>query len=163
MMSLSKDGYDLIKHFEQLSLNAYLCPAGIPTIGWGHTGKDVKMGNRVSVKEAEALLAMDVADFEEDVNNLVKVPLKQCQFDALVSFAFNCGSDIDTDNIAEGLGDSTLLKKLNAKDYVGASQEFHKWVRAGGRVLAGLIRRRKAESALFSGNPNWRIHLWGDA
>jgi lysozyme len=160
MLSISQDGIDLIKHFEQLSLNAYLCPAGVPTIGWGHTGKDVKLGSRVTVKEAEELLRLDIADFEEDVNNLVKVPLTQNQFDALVSFAFNCGSDIDADNIAEGLGDSTLLKKLNGKDYVGAASEFIKWVRAGGRVLAGLVRRRKAEHSLFSGDPKWRVHLW---
>jgi lysozyme len=87
--------------------------------------------------------------FEQAVNSLVKVKLTQNQFDALISFVYNVGADIDADNIAEGLGDSTLLKKLNAGDYKGAADQFLKWDKANGKVMKGLTIRRQAERALF--------------
>jgi lysozyme len=104
----------------------------------------------ISEERAKELLRHTLTEFERDVNSVVKVPLTQGQFDALVDFAYNVGTDIDADNITEGLGDSTLLKKLNAGDYDGAAKEFGKWVYSKGVRMAGLVKRRKAEVALFS-------------
>src|SRR5690606_20728399 len=112
-MYISKQGLELIKQFEGLRLKAYKCPSGIWTIGYGHT-KGVYPGMTITEELADKFLVDDIWYFERDVESLVKVPLTQGQFDALVSFAFNVGSDIDDDDIAEGLGDSTLLKKLNS-------------------------------------------------
>jgi lysozyme len=148
-MKISNAGINLIKHFEACKLNAYLCPAGVWTIGWGHTGRDVRKGMVITQAQADKLLAEDLAQFERDVNSLVKVKVTQGQFDALVSFAFNVGSDIDDDDIAEGLGDSTLLRKLNKGDYDGACAEFAKWNKSKGKVLNGLVRRRSIEAELF--------------
>lgn len=136
----SQEGVDLIKAFEGRRLRAYRCSAGVWTIGYGHTG-DVKPGDRISPDKAEKLLREDLRKFEDGVSIRVQVPLTQNQFDALVSFSFNVGIG--------ALGRSTLLKKLNKKDYRGAANEFRKWNKGGGRVLAGLVRRRKAERALF--------------
>jgi lysozyme len=143
-MKISHQGLDLIRHFEGLFLHAYLCPARVWTIGYGHTGlthKDgtVKQGREVTEEEALKLLAHDMGKFEKRVNDLVTVPLTQHEFDALVSFDFNTGA----------LHKSTLLKKVNQGDKPGAEREFAKWNRGGGRVLAGLVRRRKAERFLF--------------
>lgn len=143
-MKVSPQGLDLIRHFEGLFLHAYLCPARVWTIGYGHTGlthKDgtVKQGREVTEQEALKLLAHDMGKFEKRVNDLVTVSLTQNEFDALVSFDFNTGA----------LHKSTLLKKINQGDKRGAELEFAKWNRGGGRVLAGLVRRRKAERFLF--------------
>lgn len=151
-MRISEKGIALIKHFESCRLVAYPDPGtgNAPwTIGWGHTGPDVTPGLIWTQALADHTLLLDLKQFERDVLSLVDVPLTQTQFDALVSFTFNVGSDIDKDTIAEGLGDSTLLKKLNAADYAGASREFLKWNKAGKKVLPGLTRRRNAEMALF--------------
>lgn len=151
-MKTSENGKAIIKAFESLELVAYPDPGtgGAPwTIGWGHTGPEVKPGLTWTQAQAEQALSNDLAQFERDVTQLVKVEINQNQFDALVSFAFNVGSDIDADDIAEGLGDSTLLKKLNAGDYDGAADEFPKWNKAAGKVLKGLTRRRNAERDLF--------------
>lgn len=154
----SPRAYALLKEFEQgpkggPALLPYKCPTGHWTIGWGHAGDDVRPGKPITVEEAEALLRADVAQFERDVNALLKVEASQGQFDALVCFAFNVGSDIDDDTLAEGLGDSTLLRKLNAGDVAAAAGEFEKWVNgmvAGRRIrLPGLVRRRAAERRLF--------------
>ncbi len=147
-MYISKNGLDLIKKFEGCKLKAYLCPAGVWTIGYGHT-KGVYPGMQITQELADKFLLDDVWNFEREVENLVHVPLTQGQFDALVSFSFNVGLDIDDDNIAEGLGDSTLLRKLNRGDYAGAADEFPKWNKSRGRVLGGLVARRGAERALF--------------
>lgn len=161
-LSLSQNGLDLIKHFEGLRLKAYRCSAGILTIGYGHTGADVKVGAVISKEKAEELLRADVAQFERDVMSLLKVPVTQSQFDALVSFAFNVGSDIDKDTIAEGLGDSTLMKMVNIREWEKASQEFLKWDKARDPktkklvALAGLTKRRRAEHLLFLGG-DWRL------
>lgn len=143
---ISSEGLALVKHFESLFLKAYKCPAGVWTIGWGHTGLQhndgtVYAGRTITEAKAEELLAYDMHQFEERVSALVKVPLTQNQFDALVSFDFNTGA----------LHKSTLLKRLNARDYSGAADQFLKWTRAGGRVLRGLTRRRQSERNLFIG------------
>ncbi len=147
-MRISTRGLDLIKKFEGLRLRAYKDSVGIPTIGYGHTFK-VKLGDVITKEQADKYLLEDVWYVEEGVNDLVKVPINQSQFDSLCSFAFNVGLDIDADSKAEGLGDSTLLRKLNRKDYLGAAAEFSKWNKAGGKVLAGLTARRNAECTLF--------------
>jgi lysozyme len=151
----SPEGVAVLHYFEECRLEAYPDPAtgGHPwTIGWGHTGPDVKPGMRITQERADQIFAeWDLPGFERDVSSLVRVPITQLQFDALVSFSFNLGSDIDDDTIAEGLGDSALLRKLNGKDYAGAADEFPKWNRAAGRVMLGLRRRRAAERLLFLG------------
>lgn len=141
-MHTSQKGLDLIKSFEGLRLSAYRCPADIPTIGYGTTA-GVKMGDTITKERAEELLREDVKRFEGYVNRLVKVPLTQGQFDALVSFVYNLG--------AGNLSSSTLLRLLNAGDYAGAAAQFERWNKAGGKTLAGLVRRRAAERALFEG------------
>lgn len=130
----------LIKEFEGLYLEAYLCPAKKWTIGYGHT-KTVKPGMKITEAGADALLRHDLAWCEDAVNDNVKVPLTQNQYDALVSFIFNVG--------AGAFKRSTLLRKLNAGDYAGAANEFPRWNKGGGRVLRGLVRRREAERKLF--------------
>ena len=145
-MNISPQGLELVQHFEGLFLKAYLCPAKVWTIGYGHTGLKhndgtVKAGRRITKEQAEALLLADLnTKYAPDVRRLVKVPLRQHEFDALVSFHFNTGA----------LARSTLLKKLNQMDKGGAALEFLKWTRGGGKVLPGLVRRRKAEQHLFN-------------
>jgi len=147
-MKLSKRGEALIKSFESCRLRAYLDGGGVWTIGFGHTN-GVKQGDTCTQEEADALFDAEIVIYEDGVNSLVKAPINQNEFDALVSFAYNVGLDIDTDDVAEGLGDSTLLKKLNKWDYAGAAAEFPKWNKDNGIVVNGLTRRRKAEQALF--------------
>lgn len=132
---------EIIKQSEGLRLEAYLCPAGVWTIGYGHTGKDVVEGMKITRGEAEKLLEGDLEKFEKDILKMVKVGLTQNQFDALVSFTYNVGGG--------ALKTSTLLKKLNAGDYMGAADEFLKWTKAGGKELPGLVKRRRTERALF--------------
>jgi lysozyme len=139
-MKTSPKGIALIKDFEGLRLGAYYCSAGVLTIGYGHTG-GVKEGDLITEQKAEQLLQDDLKKFENGVLRLVRVPLNQNQFDALVSFAFNLG--------VGNLGKSTLLKMLNDRDYKGAAGQFVRWNKAGGKELAGLTRRRLAESAMF--------------
>ena len=133
-------GIELIKQFEGLKLEAYLCPAGIPTIGYGHTA-GVKMGQKITKEQADRMLADEYLDTEALVAKVVTVPLKSNQLDALVSFVYNLGQ-------GKLLG-STLRKKLNTGDYQGAAMEFDKWVFANGVKLNGLVARRKAERELF--------------
>ena len=144
VMQISKAGLDLIKQFEGLYLKAYRCPAGVPTIGYGHTA-GVAMGQTITQQQADDYLRRDVRQFERAVARLVSVPLTQGQFDALVSFAFNLGEG--------ALAQSTLLRLLNAGDYAGAAAQFDRWNKADGRVLPGLVRRRAAERALFEARP----------
>lgn len=141
-MNTSQKGLDLIKSFEGLRLSAYKCPAGVWTIGYGTTA-GVKPGQSITKERAEELLRDDVKRFEDQVLRLVKVPLTQGQFDALVSFTYNLG--------AANLGNSTLLRLLNAGDYKGAAAQFDRWTKAGGKELPGLVKRRAAERALFEG------------
>lgn len=139
-MKTSKNGIELIKKYEGCRLTAYKCPANVWTIGYGHT-KNVKKGMKITKAEAESYLKDDLNTYENAVNKYVKVPLNQNQFDALVSFSFNCGTG--------ALKTSTLLKKLNKKDYKGAANEFLRWNKANGKVLNGLTKRRKEERGLF--------------
>ena len=131
---------DLIKHFEGCYLTAYLCPANVWTIGYGHT-KTAKQGMVITQEEADRLLEQDVAWVKAAVIGAVKVPLTANQTSALYSFVFNVG--------AGAFRSSTLLRKLNAGDYTGAQGQFRRWNKAGGKVLRGLTRRRAAEAKLF--------------
>jgi len=130
----------LVRQFEGCRLQAYLCPAGVPTIGVGHT-KGVKLGARCSQEQADLWLTQDLDDAGAAVASLVRVPLTQGQFDALTSFVFNLGM--------RRLAESTLLILLNKRDYHGAAAQFSRWVRSDGQVLDGLVRRRAAEAKLF--------------
>jgi lysozyme len=155
MRTSQQGGVAVMHHFENCKLTAYPDPGsknGEPwTIGRGHTGPEVKPGLVWTQEQADTTFLEDLRRFERDVETLVTVPLTQGRFDALVSFAYNVGADIDADTLAEGLGDSTLLRKLNAGDYEGAAQEFKKWNKNDGQVMRGLVRRRAAEEALFRG------------
>lgn len=150
-MKISEHGEYLIKYYESCELTTYRCSAGVLTIGWGHTGPDVKEGMTITQQRADELFRQDIASFERDVTSLVTCDIDQCVFDALVSFAYNVGPDIDSDDIAEGLGDSTLLRKLNAGDNTYLA-EFPKWNKAKKVVQKGLTRRRYAEMYLAQGN-----------
>lgn len=144
-MRISDKGISLIKQFEGLRLTGYQDSVGVWTIGYGWTqpvdGKPIRAGITIKEETAERLLRTGLVGYERDVSKLVKVKLTQGQFDALVSFAYNLG--------ARALSTSTLLQKLNAGDYAGAADEFPRWIKAGGKVLPGLTRRREAEQALF--------------
>jgi len=154
-MKISQKCIDLIKSFEGFRDKPYLCTSGIPTIGYGSTR--YPSGARVSLKDPQItqekalqMLMHDLKDFERDVNSLVRLALTQNQFDALVSFAYNVGSDIDQDIIAEGLGDSTLLKKVNNSPLDPTIRdEFMKWINSKGKPSNGLINRRKKEADLY--------------
>lgn len=141
-MRISQRGLDLIKEFEGLRLSAYICPAGVATIGYGTTA-GVKIGQTITKDRAEELLRADVEAFERHVLRLVKVKLTRGQFDALVAFVYNIG--------AGAFEKSTMLRQLNAGLYADAAQQFDRWNKAGGKVLAGLTRRRAAERAMFEG------------
>lgn len=143
-MKTSKAGADSIKSREGLRLKAYPDPAtgGEPwTIGVGHTGPDVYPGMVISADQADDMLRRDLEKFERGIERLVTVPLTQNQFDALVSLTFNIGLG--------NFGGSTLLRKLNARDYNGAADEILRWNRAAGKVMPGLTRRREAERNQF--------------
>lgn len=149
-----KAGKELIHGFEKCVLKAYPDPGsanGHPwTIGWGSTGPDVKPGTVWTQAYADTRFEEDLAKFELGVNQLVgNNRTTQNQFDALVSFAYNCGLDIDGDTLAEGLGDSTLLKKHNAGDHAGAAKQFAAWNKNDGQVMRGLVRRRAQEAQLY--------------
>jgi lysozyme len=141
-MKISPRGIELIKRFEGLRLKAYKDAGGVLTIGYGHTGPDVKPGLTIDREQAEALLRKDLARFEAGVRRHAAAA-GQDRFDALVSFAFNVG--------LAAFARSTLLRKHKAGDFVGAADQFPRWIRAGGRVLPGLKRRRAAERALYEG------------
>lgn len=154
-MKTSTAGRDLIKQYEDLRLKGYLCPAGYPTWGWGHTGPDVRLGGSISLVRAEYLFEIDVSEAERVVASAVKIDLTQGQFDALVSFAFNVGPGVK--GVKDGLvtlksgRPSTLLAKINAGDFAGASAQFDLWVMSKGQKLNGLVARRAKERALFDG------------
>lgn len=153
-----QSGISLIHEFEDLRLTTYPDPGptGKPvTGGWGSTrdenGQPFRLGFTMPRDYWDMLFIRDLSATEQGVNLLLgDAPTTQNQFDALVSFAYNVGLDIDDDDIAEGLGDSTLLKKHLRGDYAGAKAEFAKWNKAKGKVLNGLIRRRAAEAALYA-------------
>ena len=131
---------ELVKGFEGFSAKAYLCPAGIPTIGYGHTG-NIRPTDTITKEEAEVLLAKDLEKFEAGVKKAVKVPLNENQLAALVSFTYNVGLG--------AFNNSTLLKQLNEGRYDLAADQLLRWTKAAGKELAGLVRRRAAERAVF--------------
>ncbi len=143
-MKTSSNGLALIQQFEGFRAQAYICPAGVLTIGYGSTGAHVKRGQVITQAEAVALLKKDVARFERAVNAL-GLTLTQNQFDALVSLAFNIGTG--------NFNKSTLVRRLKAGDMAGAAAQFAVWNKARVKgvltVLPGLVRRRGAEAALF--------------
>lgn len=147
---VSKNGVALIKHFEGFSATKYDDGVGVMTIGYGHAIKKTEVFNKpISMQEAEAILVKDLAAVDAAISKWVTVPLNQNQYDAIGSFIFNLG--------AGSFAGSTLLKKLNAKDYEGTSKEFIRWNK--GRVkgalveMPGLTRRRLAEQKLFATGP----------
>lgn len=143
-MKISEKGIDFIINEEGERLEAYICPAGILTIGVGHTGKDVIPGMIITKERSRELLRNDLKHFEDTVRTFVEVPLKQYEYDSLVSFAFNIG--------AEAFRKSTLLKKINSlAPIIEIEIEFRKWIRGGGKVLPVLQRRREREIRFFKG------------
>ena len=142
MRHITQEGLDLIKRFEGFSPKVYVCPAGYRTIGYGHV---VRPGENFSVIQedyAEEILARDVQSAERSVLNLIKVSLSDEQFNALVSFTFNCGG--------AALQRSTLRRKVNREEHEDVPEELLKWCRGGGKILKGLLRRRQAEADMYS-------------
>jgi len=139
-MTYSAEGAALTARFEGCRLAAYPDVKGVWTIGYGHTAC-VKEGDTCTQEQALAWLMDDIRWAASTVNRLVKTNLNQNEFDALVDFVFNVGSG----NFAT----STMLRKLNAGDLLGAAAEFDKWDMAGGQHVAGLLRRRQAETDEF--------------
>lgn len=137
----SGKGLALTEQWEGCRLTAYQDQVGVWTIGYGHTGADVTPGLAITQQQAEALLAKDVLTAARCVNTMVKLQLTQCEFDALVDFVFNLGTG--------AFSRSTLLADLNSGNLAGAAAQFESWDRAGGVVVAGLLRRRQAEAGLF--------------
>ena len=146
-MKTSQAGIDLIHSFEQLRLKAYPDPGskdGKPyTVGWGSTGSDIGPGTVWTKEKADQRFASDLSKFEKTVSLMVKVPLTQYQFDALVSFTYNLGIG--------SLKSSTLLKMLNEGYYSNAGLQLLRWTKNDGVEMAGLVRRRKAELKMFKG------------
>jgi lysozyme len=136
-----KKGITLIKFYEGFRANAYYCPANVLTIGYGTTA-NVTKNMVVTEAQAERLLQSDLRKFETTVNSSVKVPLTQDQFDALVCFTYNVGSG--------AFKSSTLLKVLNQGRYDLVADQLMRWNKAGGKVLAGLTKRRASEASLFT-------------
>lgn len=146
-MNVSDRGINLIQHFEGFYSKPYYCPAGVLTIGFGTVIKDPKPYLQGITKEqATNMMMSEIIKNERSINRLVKAFINQNQFDALISFVYNLG--------AGNLQASTLLRKLNNLDFLGAADEFPKWRKAGGRVLQGLVRRRLMERNLFLGGVN---------
>lgn len=156
MPKINAAGLALIKSFEGCVLYVYddadkhdphpiVMPGqavvGTLTVGFGHTGDDVKPGLTITQAHADALLAADLAKFESGVNNMLARSINSNEFSAMVSFAFNVGLG--------ALQSSTLLRLVNLGEMTQAADQFHQWVNAGGNVLPGLVRRRAAERALF--------------
>ena len=141
-MRISEQGLDLIKSFEGLRLSAYRDAVGVLTIGYGHT-RGVRLGQIITRREAELLLSADLEPIERQLTaDLGEDGVLQCQFDALCSFCFNLGIG--------AYMRSTLRKYVKAGRDTDAGREFGRWVHAGGRVLPGLVRRRRAEAELYA-------------
>ena len=139
-MRISEEGVALIKKFEGCELESYKCPAGVWTIGYGHT-KGVKEGDSISMNEADEMLEKELIEYENYVDTLVTVPLTDYQRDALISWTYNLGPT--------NLKSSTLLRKLNEGDYDAVPHEMMRWTRAGGKELEGLVKRRTVEANMF--------------
>src|SRR5258706_5105660 len=146
-MKISEAGLEVIMDNEGLRLEAYQDIVGVWTIGFGHTGAEVKPGIIIKLEAAKGLLLSDVETSEKCVNNCVSGVITQGQFDALCSFVFNLG--------CSALRNSTLLRKLNDGDDVGAAEQFMHWNHAGGKVVAGFDPREKRKKRKV-------LSLWGD-
>ena len=145
MRHITQEGLDLIKRFEGFSPTIYICPAGYPTIGYGHVVREEeqeRFEDGINEQEAEELLQRDLRWAERGVLRLIDVPLTDGQFDALVSFTFNLGTG--------ALQRSTLRRKVNREEHDMVPREFMRWVWAGGRRMRGLIKRRAAEARSYS-------------
>ena len=145
-MNVSEKCLALIREFEGFRSKPYLCPAGVPTIGYGSTryadGRPVKMTDApITEAQAQELLQATLAKYEDCVNGAVKMPINQNQFDAFVSFTYNLGCG--------AFRNSTLLRLFNQGYAPQAAAQFYRWTLGGGKVLAGLVSRRAAERALF--------------
>jgi len=145
--NISDNGKALIEFVEGCKLTAYRDDAGVLTIGYGHTGKDVADGMSISQQQAEALLISDLKNAEFWVNKLVTISINQSQFDALCSFTFNEGN--------KRLQSSTLLKQLNLGNFSEVPKQFLRWKIVNGKDSKGLLNRRKREIALFQ-NTDWK-------
>lgn len=141
-MTVSANCAAITKQFEGCRFEPYVCPAGKLTIGYGHTGADVKEGMRIDQAKADQFLMADLKVAENAVNTMVTVSITQNQFDALCDFVFNCGSG--------NFKASTLLRMVNEKNFSDAKKEFARWNKGGGKELPGLTARRAAEAALFA-------------
>ena len=141
-MQTSQEGIALIKKFEGCELEAYKCAAGVWTIGYGST-KGVNEGDTITQEEADKLLTEEMSEYEGYINDMVTSDLKQNEFDALVSWVYNLGPS--------NLSSSTLLQRLNNKDWQDIPNQIKRLNKAGGEVKQGLIRRREAEALLFEG------------
>ena len=141
LMNLGYKGTKILKFFEGCKLTAYQDSVGVWTIGYGHT-KGVSEGMTITQEEAEQMLLTELEEYEGYVEKYVTVPLTQNQFDALVVWVYNLGPT--------NFRNSTLLKELNSGNYTAAGKEITRWNKAGGKVLAGLVRRREAEAKLFN-------------
>lgn len=140
-MKTDKNGKDLIKSFEGLRLQAYTCPAGVLTIGYGHT-KGVRPGMTVTEEQAEELLDSDLAEVDNAISRLVTTDISQAQHNALADFIFNVGET--------NFRSSTLLKKINGgSGDAEIADEFRRWVYSGNKILGGLKTRREAEAQLW--------------
>ena len=144
-MKISEEGLSLIKKFEGCELKAYQDSVGVWTIGYGHT-KGVEEDQEITQDEAEDMLASELDEYEGYIRDMVECDLEQCQFDALVAWVYNLGPT--------NLRSSTMLKRLNANDLDDVPAQIRRWNKAGGKVLAGLTRRREAEALMFQ-NKEW--------
>lgn len=143
-MKTSEEGKALIKKFEGCELKAYLCPAQVWTIGYGHTA-GVNEGDVCTQEDADRMLSEDLEEFEGYVREAVDVALEQNEFDALVAWTYNLGPG--------NLQSSTMLKRINENKFEDVPSEMRRWNKSGGKVLDGLVRRREAEALLFQGMP----------
>ena len=148
MRHVTEEGINLIKRFEGFSPTIYICPAGYPTIGYGHVvlaHEQDQFATGITQADATELLRQDVRIAERAVLRLISVPLTNGQFDALVSFTFNLG--------AGAVQRSTLRRKVNRGEHESVPAELMKWVWAAGKRMPGLVRRRKAEALAYSSGP----------
>ena len=147
-MIISIPGVELLTHFEGLRLEAYQDSVGVWTIGYGHT-KGVTPSMKITESQANNLLRTELIEYQNYINEMVKVELSQCEYDALVCWVYNLGPT--------NLRESTLLKVLNQGDKFLVPEQIRRWNRAGGKVLKGLVRRREAEALMFAGR-DWRSY-----
>lgn len=140
-MKINQAGLDLIKKYEGFAAKKYYCPAGKPTIGFGHVIKSCEKIEDITYEQAERLLLQDLAIFENDVNKLIVSKINENQFSALVCFSYNLGCN--------ALRESGLLRKVNQGEYLEVPAEFLRWCHVRGKKYKGLLRRRISEAQLF--------------